>query len=634
MKITLPDGSEVEAEHGVVAAEILKRKLGDKIHSVLAIKINGKVADVNSPLTDDSKIETLTWNDPEGVEVFWHSTAHLLAHAVEELWPEAKNTIGPVIEEGFYYDFAFRPFTPEDLDKIEAKMKEIAERKIDVERIELSKKEALEKFKDNKYKVEIINQVDEGDTISAYKQGDFIDLCRGPHLPNTKMIKAFKLTKVSSAYWRGDSNNDALSRIYGISFPERKMLKEYLQRLEEAKKRDHRRIGKDQDLFFFSELSPGSAFFQPKGAIVYNELLNFLKDEYFRRGYKEVITPNIFNKRLWETSGHWEHFRENMFLTKVENEDIGLKPMNCPGHLVLFKQTTKSYKDLPLRIAEFGVLHRNELSGTLSGLTRVRRFCQDDAHIFVAPEQIKDEVKNLLDFVKYIYTEVFNFEYRVDLSTRPEKAMGDKALWDSAEKQLSEALEEKGVEYNINEGDGAFYGPKIDIHLKDALGRSWQCATIQLDFNLPERFKAQYEGKDGSKHNVVMIHRAMFGSMERFIGVLTEHFAGKFPIWLSPVQVILLPIADRHVDYAEDYSRMLREEGIRVEVDSRSESINKKVREAQLKQIPYILIVGDAEIENTSVNVRTRDNKVHGEKNQADFRDEVLAAIKTKKIDP
>jgi threonyl-tRNA synthetase len=625
---TLPDGTKIEVEKGKTGIEIIQEKIGEGLARVaVAIKVNDVILDANLPLQDSGDFKVLTFKDKEGQEVFRHSSAHLMAQAVLELFPEAKLTIGPVVEEGFYYDFDHPPFTQEDLVKIEQKIKELIDQKLEIKRKVLDREDALEIFNNNPYKLELINEMPPGEIISSYQQGNFIDLCRGPHVSNTGMLKAVKITKLAGAYWRADANNKQLQRIYGISFPSKDELKEYVRIREEAAKRDHRVLGKKLDLFSFHELSPGSVFFHPKGTIIYNSLRDFMREEYNKRGYQEVITPNIFHKKLWETSGHWQHYKDNMFLTDVEGETFSLKPMNCPSHLLIYKQDVRSYRDLPLRIADFGALHRNELSGTLSGTTRVRKMCQDDAHIFVAPEQIEQEILDLLDFIKHVYS-TFGFEYTVELSTKPEKAMGEPLLWEQAEAALENALTTKEIKFVLNPGDGAFYGPKIDFHIKDALGRSWQCATIQLDFQLPERFDATYEGNDGTKHRVVMIHRAIFGSLERFIGVLTEHYAARFPLWLSPVQIVLLPIADRHNEYCAEVMHQMKSSGLRVEIDDNALTTNKKIRNAQLQQINYILVVGDAEVTNKTVNVRTRDGEVHGEKKASELVDELVKEVK------
>ncbi len=629
--ITFPDGKEKEFDIGITVLEIAK-SIGPRLFdAALAAKVDGKLVDLGVKIEKNARVQIITFNDKEGKDVFRHSSAHVLAHAVHRLFPDANPTIGPVVDEGFFYDFEFRPFTPEDLAKLEEEMQKIVKENISVERIEYKTKEDAKKvFKENTFKCELIETAEEG--LSAYKQGDFIDLCRGPHVPNTGKIKAFKLTKVASAYWRGDAKNKQLSRIYGISFPEKKLLDEHLHMLEEAEKRDHRRLGKELGLFMTHEMSPGSPFYLPKGAILYNALIQFLRTEYFKRGYVEVVTPLLYDKALWVTSGHWEHYQENMFFTESEGRTFSLKPMNCPSHCLIYKNSAKSYRDLPLRIADFAPLHRNELSGTLSGLTRVRKFSQDDGHIFCTIESLQGELQSLLSFVKYIYNDIFKMQYTIELSTRPEKYLGELSVWNSAEETLAQTLTSLGITFKINPGDGAFYGPKIDIHVKDAIGRTWQCATIQLDFQLPKRFELEYEGNDGKKHTPVIIHRAIFGSLERFIGVLIEHFAGKFPLWLSPEQIRILPIADRHNAYALQVKEELQKEGLRVSVDEMAETTPKKVRQAQLDQVNYILVVGDKEVENKTINVRTRDNIVHGEKKVDIFTKELLQEIKDKKM--
>lgn len=610
IKITLPDGSVREYKKGVTAGEIafdIGKRLGE---DALAARINGNLKDLFVPINEDASLQIVTFKDREGLEIFRHSTAHLLANAVVELFPDAKPTIGPVVEEGFYYDFDMgHHFTPEDLGRIEQRMHEIVKKDYKVERVDLSTGEAKKIFKSNPYKIELIEEFKEA--ASAYRQGNFIDLCRGPHVPNTGKLKAFRLTKIAAAYWRGDAKNRQLQRIYGISFPEKKDLDSYLHMLEEAEKRDHRKIGKELEWFNFFEESPGAPFFYPKGAIIYNRLINFIREEYGKRGYQEVITPLLYEKSLWLASGHWEHFREHMFVLESEGKEFALKPMNCPSHLLIYKSKSRSYKDLPLRIADFAPLHRNELSGVLAGLTRVRKMSQDDAHIFVAPEQIEEEIFLLLEFTHYVYKEIFDFEYEIELSTRPEKHMGDAEDWNAAEAALKNALEKRGIPYRIKAGEGAFYGPKIDLHIKDALGRGWQLATIQLDFQLPERFNATYVGADNSKHKVVMIHRALLGSIERFIGILVEHYAGKLPLWLAPVQARILTVADRFGSYADKIKEEFEKNSIRVEVDARTESVSYKVREAQHQKIPLILTVGEKEEKNGTVAVRTLDNKVY-----------------------
>lgn len=629
IKIKFPDGNEKEFEKGINAIEIAKSISEGLAREVIAVKINDELKDAFLPINENSKIQLLKFEDPEGFEVFRHSSAHLLAQAVLRLFPNAKPTIGPVVDEGFYYDFDIdHNFTPEDLIKIEEEMKKIVKENYEVKRYDPSKEELIEQFKHNEYKIEMINNLEEG--ASMYEQGEFKDLCRGPHVPKTGMIKALKLTKIAGAYWRADAKNKQLQRIYGITFPDKKMLKEHLLMIEEAEKRDHRKIGKELDLFSFQLDAPGMPFFHDKGFFIYNKLAEFMTEQMKKRNYEFIRTPLILNKSLWLQSGHWDHYKDNMYFTKIDsNEDnFAVKPMNCPGHILVYKNKSYSYRNLPLKMGEFGVVHRHELSGVLSGLFRVRCFTQDDAHVFCTKEQIKEQVQELLGLIDEVYS-AFGFEYKMELSTRPEKAMGEKELWDVAEKELKNALEDK--EYKLNEGDGAFYGPKIDFHLKDAIGRTWQCGTIQLDFQMPEKFNLSYEGNDGKKHQPVMIHRAIYGSFERFLGILVEHYAGKFPLWISPNQIIILPIADRHNEYCEELRKEFQKNDLRAYVDLRSESTKKKVRDAQLNQYNYILVIGDKEIENKSVNIRTRDNIVHGEKKTEDFIKELIDEIKERK---
>ena len=634
IKITLPDGSAREFDKGITAGEIafgIGKRLGE---DALIARVNDKLKDLFVPINEDATLQILTFKDKEGLEVFRHSTAHLLAQAVIELFPDAKLTIGPVVEGGFYYDFYIaHHFTPEDLAKIEGRMREIVEKDYKVERIELTESEAKKLFKDNPYKIELIDEFHkEKQPLSAYRQGDFIDLCKGPHIPSTGKIKAFKLTKISSAYWRGDQTKQQLQRIYGISFPEKSMLEQHLKLIEEAEKRDHRKLGKELEWFNFFEESPGAPFFYPKGAVIYNQLLNFIRAEYKKRGYQEVITPLLYDKSLWMTSGHWEHFKEHMFTLESEGKEYAIKPMNCPSHVLIYKSKSRSYKELPLRIADFAPLHRNELSGTLAGLTRVRKMSQDDAHIFVAPEMIEEEIISVLDFTNFIYKKIFDFEYKVELSTRPEKFMGKIEDWSTAEESLKKALGGKGIKYEIKAGEGAFYGPKIDFHIKDALGRSWQLATIQLDFQLPERFDANYVGADNAKHRVIMIHRALLGSLERFIGILVEHYAGKLPLWLAPIQARILTVSDKYSDYANKIKEELEKNSIRAELDDRTESVGYKVREAQAQKIPLILTVGEKEESKGTVAVRTIDNKVYFDVKVDDLIKKSMKNIEEKKV--
>jgi len=568
----------------------------------------------------------------EEKKAFWHSTSHILADAVKRLWPEVKLGIGPAIDEGFYYDFGKKePFTPSDLEKIEKEMQKIIKENSKFEHVFLKRKEAEKQLKEEPYKLELLKEIS-GEKISFYKHGSFIDLCAGPLIKSTGEIKAVKLLSTASAYWRGDSKKPILHRIYGISFASQKELDDFLKMREEAEKRDHRKLGKEIGIFMISDYSlAGCPILLPKGTIIYNELMSFLRQEYKKRGYQEVITPQVFKKELWETSGHWQHYKDYMFSFKINEHDYSLKPMNCPSNILVYKNGMRSYKDLPLRIADFGVLHRNELGGVLGGLTRVVKLCQDDAHIFVMPEQIEDEITEIFNFVKYVYDKVFKFDYSVRLSTRPKAFMGDKALWDKAEKDLANALKKSKIDYSVQEGEGAFYGPKIDLIVKDSLNREWQLATIQLDFQLPLKFNATYEGKDGQKHICVMIHRAILGSLERFIGLLIEHYAGSFPTWLAPVQAKLLNLTDDNLKYAQKVEQKLKEAGIRVETNFASATMQSKIRDAQLEKVPYTLVVGSKEEKAGTVAVRTLDGKVKYGVKTEDFIKSVLKEIEDKK---
>ncbi len=618
INIEFPDGSKKEYKKGINGLDIANSISEGLGRAALAIETNGELQDLSIPITENSKIKIITFKDKQGVEIFRHSSAHILADAVTQLFPKAKPTIGPAVEEGFYYDFDMQPIKQKDLEKIEVKMKEIIKAKQSFEKQEISKKEALEMFKDNKFKTEMINEL-EDDKITIYKHGSFVDFCRGPHVQHTGQIKATKLMKIAGAYWRADAEKEQLQRIYGISFPDKKELKQHLHLLEEAKKRDHRILGKNLDLIYFHEFSPGSPFYLKKGAKIYHKLIEFIRKEYRKRGYQEVVSPQLYNKKLWEISGHWEHYKEDMFIVKVEGQEHSLKPMNCPSHCLIYNRNLKSYKDLPIRIADFCNLHRNELSGTLAGMFRVRKFAQDDGHTFCRFDQIEEEILGVLEFIDYVWTKVFDFKLEYFLSTRPEKALGTKEIWDKSEDLLRKALKKANIKYSVKEGEGAFYGPKIDIDIEDALGRKWQCPTCQLDFNLPERFNNTYEGKDGKKHKAVMIHRAVLGSLERFIGVLIEHCAGKFPLWLSPEQIRILPIADRHHDHANKIYKQVFDKGFQVTKDFRAETTSKKIRDAELDKVNYIFVIGDKEVENKTVNVRTRDNKILGEEKVSDF---------------
>ncbi len=624
LKVTLPDGKILEVDSGATAADAIGKISKRLLSATLVAEVNGKLVDLAYKLPGDRSIKAHTFDSPKGKEAFWHSTSHLLAQAVMRIFPDAKPTIGPPIEEGFYYDFAGIPaLTPSDLEKIEKEMAAIVKEDQPSKRVELSKKQARDMFADNKFKVELIDDIPEGEHSVYYSGEKWCDLCRGPHINSTGLIRAFKLTKFSSSYWRADSTKESLQRIYGISFPEKKQLDEYLNRIAEAEKRDHRKLGTQLQLFMFHEWSPGSPFILPKGTIIYNELQSYLRREYIRRGYKEVVTPQLYNKELWETSGHWQFYKENMFILPVDDTEFSLKPMNCPSHCLIYGNTSHSYRDLPLRIADFCMLHRNELKGVLGGMTRVRKFSQDDAHIFCTPEQIGGEIDAMLEFVKFVYVDTFKFTFQAKLSTRPEKYMGDMKQWGLAEKHLEDALKKNGIHYTINAGDGAFYGPKIDFDVKDALGRNWQLATIQVDFQMPQRFKLQYEGADGHQHTPVMLHRAIIGSFERFLGVLVENYAGKFPLWISPVQVTLLSVSDPYNEFTESLASQMREAGIRAEANCKQETIGAKIRDAQMEKIPYMLVVGQKEKESGNLAVRTRDGKVEESVPLASFIEKV-----------
>ena len=634
IKVTLKDGSVKEYDRQLTVLELAKDISHRLAKVAVAGQIDGKVVDLNTVIDRDCTVNILTFDDEGGKKAFWHTSSHILAQAVKRLYPDAQLAIGPAIDNGFYYDFdTDKHFTPEDLEAIEAEMQKIVKENLSLERFELPREEAIKLMeeKGEPYKVELIQDLPDDEVISFYKQGDFVDLCAGPHIPSTGMVKAVKLLSVAGAYWRGDEKNKMLQRIYGVSYPKKSQLDEYIHRLEEAKKRDHRKLGKELDLFSIQEEGPGFPFFHPKGMILRNILEDFWRKEHMRRGYQEVKTPIILNRDLWVRSGHWDHYKENMYFTKVDDMDFAIKPMNCPGSMILYKRKIYSYRDLPLRVGELGLVHRHELSGALHGLMRVRCFTQDDAHIFMLPEQIEDEIKGVIDLVDYVYN-LFGFKYHVELSTRPEESMGSEEDWERATNALKQALESKGMDYKINEGDGAFYGPKIDFHLEDSIGRTWQCGTIQLDFQMPERFDLTYIGADGEKHRPVMIHRVVFGSIERFIAILTEHFAGAFPTWLAPVQVILLSITDRSNEYIEKLAKQFADADIRVETDLRNEKIGYKIREAQLQKIPYMLIVGDKEVEQGLVAVRSRSKGDMGTVTPQEFMEMLLKEIRDKAI--
>ena len=631
IRITLPDGSVRECPSKTSALEIAK-SIGKKLaaDSVVA-EVNGVLKDLSEPICENAVLKLHTFDSDSGKEAFWHSSAHLLAQAILRLYPDSLLTIGPAIENGFYYDVAHAPFNQEDLEKVEKEMIKISGQNFEVKRLEFSVEEAKKRWEENKYKLEIIESEAKNGKVSAYEQGEFIDLCKGPHAPNTGMLKGIKLTKVSSAYWKGDQKNDELQRIYGISFPDKKLLRQHLEKVEAAERNDHRKIGKELDLFWFHEWSPGSPFFLPKGTVIYNQLQKFLREEYAKRGYDEIITPQMFNKELWKLSGHWQHYRENMFILDVDNTEFSLKPMNCPSHILMFKSKARSYRELPLRIADFCYLHRNELRGVLGGLTRVRKFSQDDAHIFCTEEQTSEELNNLISFARHVYEDVFGFPMSAKLSTRPDKYMGEPEVWEKAERRLEDVLKKNGMDYGLSIGEGAFYGPKIDVFCKDALGREHQLVTIQLDFQMPKRMKAEYEGNDGKKHVAVMIHRALIGSFERFMGLLIEHYAGKFPLWISPVQIRILTVADRFNDHADKLAEKCRARNLRVEMDKKSESISHKVREAQLQKINYVVVIGEKEVDGNSVTVRLRDSQKIISMSVEDFLSAMEDEVKSKK---
>lgn len=615
IQVTLKNGEVKQYESGITAMEVAK-SLGAGLYKAACVcRIDGQVCDLRTPLTADCQLEILTFEDADGKHAFWHTASHIMAQAVKRLYPQVKLTIGPAIENGFYYDFDTpEPFTPETLEKIEAEMKKIVKEALPLERFELpaDRAVALMEEKQEPYKVELIGEhAAKGEDISFYRQGEFDELCAGPHIPDTGRVKAFKLTNCTGAYWHGDANNKMLQRVYGIAFPKASQLEEYLTRLEEAKKRDHRKLGKELELFTIMEEGPGFPFFLPNGMILKNTLIDYWREVHTRAGYKEISTPMMLNRSLWERSGHWDHYKDNMYTTVIDDTDFAIKPMNCPGGILVYKTQMHSYRDLPLRMGELGLVHRHELSGALHGLMRVRCFTQDDAHIFMTPDQIKDEIVGVVRLIDEVYS-LFGFKYHVELSTMPEDHMGALEDWEHATDALKAALEEIGKEYVINEGDGAFYGPKIDFHLEDSLGRTWQCGTIQLDFQLPERFELEYTGADGQKHRPVMIHRVVFGSIERFIGILTEHFAGAFPLWLAPVQVKVIPVSEKYNGYANTVLADLKNAGLRAELDERPEKMGFKIREAQLKKIPYMLIVGEKEQESGTVSIRSRDKGDEG----------------------
>ena len=632
MKITLKDGSEKGYERSMSVLDIAKDISEGLARAATCAKIDGDIVDLRTDVSKDCELELLTFDSEDGRGAFWHTTSHIMAQAIKRLYPETKLAIGPSIDNGFYYDLDREtPFVAEDLEKIEAEMKKIVKEALPIERFTKTREEAIAYFKENDepYKVELVEDLPEGEEISFYKQGEFVDLCAGPHLMSTKAVKAFKLTSLAGAYWRGSEKNKMLTRIYGISYPKKADLEEYLHMMEEAKKRDHRKLGRELGLFMMCDEGPGFPFFLPKGMVLKNTLLDYWRELHKENGYVEVSTPIILSRHLWENSGHWDHYKDNMYTTMIDEEDYAVKPMNCPGGMLVYKSEPRSYKDLPLRMGELGLVHRHEKSGALHGLFRVRCFTQDDAHIFMTPEQIRDEIKGVARLIDEIYS-LFGFKYHVELSTRPDNSMGSDEDWEMATEGLRGALDDLGLDYMVNEGDGAFYGPKIDFHLEDSIGRTWQCGTIQLDMQMPQRFDLEYTGADGETHRPIMIHRVAFGSIERFIGILIEHFAGAFPTWLAPVQVKVLPISEKHLEYGKKVLAQLEEAGIRAELDERAEKIGYKIREAQMNKIPYMLVVGAKEEEQNLVSVRSRFAGDEGQKDIASFIDAIKEEIQAK----
>ena len=633
IKVKLMDGSMKEIEdgsNGYSLATSISRKLAKE---AVAAKVNGKLVDLSHELKESDQVEIITVDSEEGIEIIRHSTAHVMAQAVKRIYGNVKLAIGPTVKNGFYYDFDLdTPLTHGDIEKIEEEMNKIINEDLKFKRKDVSREEALKLMseKGEDYKVQLINDLDESENISLYEQGDFTDLCRGPHIPSTKFIKAFKLTSVAGAYWRGSEKNKMLQRIYGVAFATKKELDKYLNMIEEAKKRDHRKLGRELRLFEIMDEGPGFPFFLPKGVVLKNILIDYWRKLHNKAGYVEIETPIMLNKELWLRSGHWDHYKENMYTSMIDDKEFALKPMNCPGGMLVYKSEGHSYRDLPLRVGELGRVHRHELSGALHGLMRVRAFTQDDAHIFMLPEQIKSEILGVIKLIDEVYG-TLGFKYNIELSTRPEDSMGSDEEWTMAESSLKEALDEGGLDYKINEGDGAFYGPKIDFHIEDSLGRSWQCGTIQLDFQLPQRFELEYIGSDGEKHRPIVIHRVIFGSIERFIGILIEHFAGKFPVWLAPVQVKVLPISDNFVEYGSEVIGKLREAGIRCEIDNRSEKIGYKIREARNERVPYMIIIGEQEKNHGNISLRSREGGDEGSTSLEEFIARVQKEEKEKK---
>ena len=633
MKITLKDGSVKEYAQAMSVIDIAKDLSEGLARAACAGEVDGEVVDLRTVVDHDAAVNILTAKDEKGLAALRHTTSHVMAQAVKRLYPNTKLAIGPSIADGFYYDMEFEtPLTSDDFEKIEAEMKKIVKEDLKIERFTLPREKAIEfmKEKEEPYKVELIEDLPEGEEISFYQQGEFVDLCAGPHLMSTKEVgKAFKIMSLAGAYWRGDEHNQMLTRLYATAFAKKDELEAYITMMEEAKKRDHRKLGKELGLFMMHEAGPGFPFFLPKGMVLKNTLLDYWREIHRKAGYVEISTPVILNRSLWETSGHWDHYKNNMYTTVIDGEDYAIKPMNCPGGVLVYASEPRSYRDLPLRMGELGLVHRHEKSGQLHGLMRVRCFTQDDAHIFMTPEQIKDEIKGVAGLINEVYS-LFGFQYHVELSTRPEDSMGSDEDWEMATDALRSALDELQLPYVVNEGDGAFYGPKIDFHLVDCIGRTWQCGTIQLDFQLPQRFELEYVGADGEKHRPIMIHRVVFGSIERFIGILIEHFAGAFPTWLAPVQVKVLPISDKYMDYAQSVLNKLTEAGIRAEVDTRAEKIGYKIREAQTAKIPYMLVVGQKEEEENTVSVRSRADGDEGARSLDTFIADILKEIETK----
>lgn len=629
IKVTLKDESILEVEKGSTILEVAKKISEGLARNAMAGKVNGEVKDLRIELENDCKLEILTFADLDGKKAYWHTTSHIMAQAIKRLYSNVKLTIGPSIDNGFYYDFdTENTFSESDFEKIEEEMKKIIKEDLKIEKFTLPREEAIKLMQENgePYKVELIEELPEDEVISFYRQGEFVDLCAGPHLMSTGKVKAVKLLSTSGAYWRGDEHNKMLQRIYGISYPKLTELEEYLNMLEEAKKRDHKKLGKELDLFMMSKEGPGFPFFLPKGMILRNTLEDFWRKIHRENGYQEIKTPMILNEELWHRSGHWDHYKENMYTTEIDEVDYGIKPMNCPGGMIVYKSKMHSYRDLPIRMGELGLVHRHEKSGELNGLFRVRCFTQDDAHIFCLPEQIESEITGVIKLIDKVYS-IFGLTYSVELSTRPEDSMGSDAQWNMAEEALKKVLTDLNMPYELNEGDGAFYGPKIDFHIRDSLGRSWQCGTIQLDFQMPERFDLTYIGEDGEKHRPVMLHRVIFGAIERFIGILIENFAGAFPTWLAPVQAKILPITDRNLEYAQLLSKKLEEQGIRTEIDERQEKIGYKIREAQMEKVPYMLVIGDKEMETNTVGVRERKNGDIGQMSLENFIEKIRDEI-------